>query len=43
MKDKETLHRKVQDLVDCFATTDPLKGMSKLRTEKGQKEAAREK
>jgi len=38
MKDKETLHRKVQELVDCFATTDPLKGMSMLKAEEGQEE-----
>jgi hypothetical protein len=39
MRDKETLHRKVQELVDCFATTDPLKEMSKLKMEEGQEEA----
>jgi hypothetical protein len=39
MKDKETLHRKVQELVDCFATSDPLKEMSMLKTEEGQEEA----
>jgi hypothetical protein len=39
MRDKETMHRKVQELVDCFATTDPLKEMSKLSMEKGQEEA----
>jgi hypothetical protein len=39
MKDKETLHRKVQELVDCYATTDPLKEMSMLKAEEGQDEA----
>jgi hypothetical protein len=39
MKDKETLHRKTQELVDCFATTDPLKEMSKLHGEEDQEEA----
>jgi hypothetical protein len=39
MKDKETLHRKVQELVDCFATTDPLKEMSMLKSEEGKDEA----
>jgi hypothetical protein len=39
MKDKETLHRKAQELVDCFATTDPLKEMSKLPGEEGREEA----
>jgi hypothetical protein len=36
LRDKETLHRKVQELVDCFATTDPLKGMSDLKHEEGE-------
>jgi hypothetical protein len=39
MKDKETLHRKVQELVDCFATTDPLREMSMLKAQEGQEEA----
>jgi hypothetical protein len=39
MKDKETLHRKVQELVDCFATTDPLKEMSVLKGEEAGEEA----
>ena len=30
MKDKHSLHLKVQELCDCFATTDPLKEMSLL-------------
>lgn len=29
MKDTESLHLKVQELCDCYATTDPLKEMSK--------------
>ena len=29
MKDTENLHLKVQELCDCYATTDPLKEMSK--------------
>jgi hypothetical protein len=40
MKDKESLHRKVQELVDCFATTDPLKEMSILKDEEAEEEAA---
>jgi hypothetical protein len=40
VKTKETLHRKVQDLVDCFATTDPLKEMWMLKEEKDQEEAS---
>lgn len=30
MKDASNLHLKVQELCDCFATTDPLKEMSEL-------------
>ena len=40
MKDKETLHKKVQELIDCFATTDPLKEMSELGKEGDVGEAA---
>ena len=39
MKDKETLHRKVLELVDCYATTDPLKEMSMLKREEDGDEA----
>ena len=31
MKDTENLHLKVQELCDCFSTTDPLKGMSEVK------------
>ena len=30
MKDKESLHKKTQEFIDCFATTEPLKEMSEL-------------
>lgn len=30
MKDPANIHLKVQELCDCFATTDPLKGMSDI-------------
>ena len=30
MKDTANLHQKVQELCDCFATTDPLKQMSMI-------------
>jgi hypothetical protein len=40
MRDKETLHKKVQEQVDCFATTDPLKEMSELEKDKDAGEAA---
>ncbi|NSW86973.1 MAG: hypothetical protein HPY84_11710 [Syntrophobacteraceae bacterium] len=40
MKDKRSLHLKVQELCDCFATTDPLKEMSILGKEPVSEEAA---
>ncbi len=30
MKDERSLHLKVQELCDCFATTDPLREMSRI-------------
>ena len=35
MKDKRSLHLKVQELCDCYATTDPLKEMSELEKNRG--------
>lgn len=40
MKDAGNLHLKVQDLCDCFATTDPLKGMSEIKDDANTEEAA---
>ena len=40
MKDKSNFHLKVQDLCDCFATTDPLKGMSEIMEDKNHEDAA---
>jgi hypothetical protein len=40
MKDKETLHKRVQEEIDCYATTNPLKEMSELGKEEDTKEAA---
>ncbi|MFP4086859.1 MAG: hypothetical protein ACLFUL_08705 [Desulfobacteraceae bacterium] len=40
MKDKESLHKKTQEMIDCFATTDPLKEMSELGKESDPEEAA---
>ena len=40
MRDKESLHKKTQELVDCFATTDPLKEMSELGKGEDEEEAA---
>lgn len=40
MKDKHSLHLKVQELCDCFATTDTLKEMSVLEKDEDKDEAA---
>ena len=40
MKDKESLHLKVQELCDCFVTTDPLKEMSIVKDGADKDEAA---
>lgn len=40
MKEKRSLHLKVQELCDCYATTDPLKEMSVLKNDKDKDEAA---
>ena len=39
MKDKRSLHLKVQELCDCYATTDPLKEMSIVKDDEDQDEA----
>ena len=40
MKDKGNLHLKVQELCNCFATTDPLKEMSIIKNGTDKEEAA---
>lgn len=40
MKDTESLHLKVQEHCDCFATTDPLKEMSLVKDDPDTREAA---
>lgn len=40
MKDKGNLHLKVQELCDCFVTTDPLKEMSDIINDTDKEEAA---
>jgi len=40
MKDSANIHQKVQELCDCFATTDPLKGMSDISRAPEADEAA---
>lgn len=40
MRDKQTMHLKVQELCDCYATTDPLREMSALEKDDDKDEAA---
>jgi hypothetical protein len=40
MKEKRNLHLKVQELCDCYATTDPLKEMSVVKNDDDKDEAA---
>jgi hypothetical protein len=39
MKDKRNLHLKLQELCDCYTTTDPLKEMSVVKDEMDKDEA----
>lgn len=38
MKDRSNLHLKVQELCDCFATTDPLQEMYEMEKGRGEEE-----
>ena len=40
MKEKRNLHLKVQELCDCYTTTDPLKEMSNVKDDMDKDEAA---
>jgi hypothetical protein len=40
LRDKENVHKKVQEMVDCYATTDPLEEMSKISSDEDLEEAA---
>jgi hypothetical protein len=40
MRDQETLHKKLQEMIDCYATTDPLREMSVIQNEKDVSEAS---
>lgn len=40
MKDSGSMHKKVQEMCDCYATTDPLKGMSDLSRDADTESAA---
>ena len=40
MKEKRNLHLKVQEMCECYASTDPLKSMSQMANEEDADEAA---
>ncbi len=40
MKDSNSLHLKIQEHIDCFATTDPLKELSGIVNESNEEDAA---
>ena len=40
MKDTQSLHLKIQELCDCFLTTDPLKEMSEVKNDENTLDAA---
>ena len=40
MKEKRNLHLQVQEMCDCYATRDPLQGMSQMTNETDVEEAA---
>ncbi len=40
MEDKRNFHLKVQEMIDCYAETDPLKEMSTLAQDEDKEEAA---
>jgi hypothetical protein len=40
MKDMGNLHLKVQEMIDCYSTTDPLKEMSVIASDQDKAEAA---
>jgi len=40
MKDTDSIHKKLQDMCNCFATSDPLKEMSILKDDTNKGEAA---
>jgi hypothetical protein len=40
MKDTESVHKKVQEMCDCYATSDPLREMSVVKNDADRREAA---
>jgi hypothetical protein len=41
MKEKRNLHQKVQEMCNCYATTDPLKSMSQMANEDSEDSAVK--
>jgi hypothetical protein len=41
MKEKGNLHQKVQEMCNCYATTDPLKSMSQMANEDSEDSAVK--
>jgi len=41
MKEKRNLHQKVQEMCNCYATTDPLKSMSQMVNEDSEDAAVK--
>jgi hypothetical protein len=41
MKEKRNLHQKVQEMCNCYATTDPLKSMSQMANEDSEDAAVK--
>jgi hypothetical protein len=41
MKEKRNVHLKVQEMCNCYATTDPLKSMSQMANEDSEDSAAK--
>jgi hypothetical protein len=41
MKEKRNLHQKVQEMCNCYATTDPLKSMSQMANENSEDAAVK--
>ena len=40
MKDNQSLHLRLQEFCDCFATTDPLKEMSQIKNDNDKEDSA---
>jgi len=40
MKDSQSLHKKVQEMIDCYVSTDPLREMENVSSDTDREEAA---